>query len=165
MMTAPIATPQAVGVASNGGTLAQTSGNMTSVQGGLTVSQSAIATAQQQLNRLQGISQPSLNQSTIMRTQPVQPIPQPAPQPVQPTPQPPAAPSAFAALSADPNRQVPIQITLPPQAGVPDAQQRVLTIHVPASALTGKIMISCGYVNDYVQVFNCGYLSAIFALF
>ncbi|XP_018398361.1 PREDICTED: transcription initiation factor IIA subunit 1 isoform X1 [Cyphomyrmex costatus] len=32
-------------------------------------------------------------------------------------------------------RQVPIQITLPPQAGVPDAPQRILSIQVPASAL------------------------------
>ncbi|XP_011162067.1 transcription initiation factor IIA subunit 1 isoform X3 [Solenopsis invicta] len=32
-------------------------------------------------------------------------------------------------------RQVPIQITLPPQAGVPDGPQRILSIQVPASAL------------------------------
>lgn len=36
------------------------------------------------------------------------------------------------------DRQVPIQITLPPQTGVPDAPQRVLTIHVPASAIQGN---------------------------
>lgn len=35
-------------------------------------------------------------------------------------------------------RQVPIQITLPPQTGVPDAPQRILTIQVPASAIQGK---------------------------
>ncbi|XP_032678459.1 transcription initiation factor IIA subunit 1 isoform X2 [Odontomachus brunneus] len=33
------------------------------------------------------------------------------------------------------DRQVPIQITLPPQTGVPDAPQRILTIQVPASAI------------------------------
>ncbi|XP_071580969.1 transcription initiation factor IIA subunit 1 isoform X2 [Temnothorax nylanderi] len=32
-------------------------------------------------------------------------------------------------------RQVPIQITLPPQPGVPDGPQRILSIQVPASAL------------------------------
>ncbi|XP_018368262.1 PREDICTED: transcription initiation factor IIA subunit 1 isoform X3 [Trachymyrmex cornetzi] len=32
-------------------------------------------------------------------------------------------------------RQVPIQITLPPQAGVPDGPQRILSIQVPASTL------------------------------
>lgn len=36
------------------------------------------------------------------------------------------------------DRQVPIQITLPPQTGVPDAPQRVLTIQVPASAIQGN---------------------------
>lgn len=39
--------------------------------------------------------------------------------------------------SAVMDRQVPIQITLPPQTGVPDAPQRVLTIQVPASAIQG----------------------------
>lgn len=39
--------------------------------------------------------------------------------------------------SAVMERQVPIQITLPPQTGVPDAQQRILTIQVPASAIQG----------------------------
>nr|CAD7257301.1 unnamed protein product [Timema shepardi] len=40
-------------------------------------------------------------------------------------------------LATDPNKQVPIQITLPAQAGSPDSQPRVLTIQVPASALQG----------------------------
>lgn len=35
------------------------------------------------------------------------------------------------------DRQVPIQITLPPQAGVPDGPQRILSIQVPASTLQG----------------------------
>lgn len=35
----------------------------------------------------------------------------------------------------DPNKIVPIQITLPTQIGVPNSEQRVLTIQVPASAL------------------------------
>ncbi|XP_017795293.1 PREDICTED: transcription initiation factor IIA subunit 1 isoform X1 [Habropoda laboriosa] len=40
--------------------------------------------------------------------------------------------------SAVMDRQVPIQITLPPQTGVPDAPLRVLTIQVPASAIQGN---------------------------
>ncbi|XP_012215669.1 transcription initiation factor IIA subunit 1 isoform X2 [Linepithema humile] len=36
------------------------------------------------------------------------------------------------------DRQVPIQITLPPQAGVPDGPQRILSIQVPASTLQGN---------------------------
>jgi transcription initiation factor TFIIA large subunit len=40
-------------------------------------------------------------------------------------------------ITADPNRQVPIHITLPAQAGAADSQPRVLTIQVPASALQG----------------------------
>lgn len=38
-------------------------------------------------------------------------------------------------------RQVPIQITLPPQAGVPDGPQRILSIQVPASALQGENLL------------------------
>lgn len=38
-------------------------------------------------------------------------------------------------------RQVPIQITLPPQPGVPDGPQRILSIQVPASALQGENFI------------------------
>jgi transcription initiation factor TFIIA large subunit len=40
-------------------------------------------------------------------------------------------------ITADPNKQVPIHITLPAQAGATDSQPRVLTIQVPASALQG----------------------------
>jgi len=40
-------------------------------------------------------------------------------------------------ITTDPNKQVPIHITLPAQTGVADAQPRVLTINVPASALQG----------------------------
>ncbi|KAI4485366.1 hypothetical protein M0804_006871 [Polistes exclamans] len=36
------------------------------------------------------------------------------------------------------DRQVPIQITLPPQPGTRDSQQRILTIQVPASAIQGN---------------------------
>ena len=43
--------------------------------------------------------------------------------------------------SAVMDRQVPIQITLPPQTGVPDAPLRVLTIQVPASAIQGKLKL------------------------
>jgi transcription initiation factor TFIIA large subunit len=42
-------------------------------------------------------------------------------------------------ITADPNKQVPIHITLPAQAGAADSQPRVLTIQVPASALQGII--------------------------
>ncbi|XP_011343445.2 transcription initiation factor IIA subunit 1 isoform X2 [Ooceraea biroi] len=45
------------------------------------------------------------------------------------------APVQQVVTSAVLDRQVPIQITLPPQAGVPDAPQRILSIQVPASAL------------------------------
>lgn len=38
-------------------------------------------------------------------------------------------------------RQVPIQITLPPQPGVPDGPQRILSIQVPASALQSENLI------------------------
>ncbi|KDR16773.1 transcription initiation factor IIA subunit 1 isoform X2 [Zootermopsis nevadensis] len=41
-------------------------------------------------------------------------------------------------ITADPNKQVPIHITLPAQAGAADSQPRVLTIQVPASALQGN---------------------------
>jgi transcription initiation factor TFIIA large subunit len=40
-------------------------------------------------------------------------------------------------ITTDPNKQVPIHITLPAQAGTADSQPRVLTIQVPASALQG----------------------------
>lgn len=45
----------------------------------------------------------------------------------------PAPPAAVIGL--DPNKIVPIQITLPAMPGTPNAEQRVLTISVPASAL------------------------------
>ncbi|KAJ1532055.1 hypothetical protein ONE63_000686 [Megalurothrips usitatus] len=128
--------------ASNGATLVQSQVAMSTVPVTLpVVPQNAavsqtIAVAQQQLNRLQ--QQNAVNQVPIVKNQPVQPTPQPVPQAPQPTPQPSTAASGFAALAADPNRQVPIQITLPPQAGIPDALPRVLTIHVPASALIGN---------------------------
>lgn len=44
------------------------------------------------------------------------------------------------------DRQVPIQITLPPQTGIPDAPQRILTIQVPASAIQGR---------DFIIHYNC----------
>lgn len=43
--------------------------------------------------------------------------------------------------SAVMDRQVPIQITLPPQTGVLDAPLRVLTIQVPASAIQGTLKL------------------------
>lgn len=62
------------------------------------------------------------------------------------------------------DRQVPIQITLPPQTGVPDAPQRILTIQVPASAIQGEdlkmiihfnilVIIKLSvikYINEYI---------------
>lgn len=138
----PLSSSAQVAGPSNGATLIQGTSTMSSTPGGLpsvnqTQSQS-ILIAQQQLARLQGTLPPAVpTQAPIRHPVLSTPLPQSTPQAPQPTPQQTAASSAFAALSADPNRQVPIQITLPPQAGVPDAQPRVLTIHVPASALTG----------------------------
>lgn len=55
--------------------------------------------------------------------------------PQQQQPPPPSQPPA-AVAGLDPNKIVPIQITLPAQAGVAGSEQpRVLTIQVPASAL------------------------------
>ena len=54
-------------------------------------------------------------------------------------------------VSVDPNKLIPIQITLPPQPGVNNSEQRMITIQVPASAiqehqlqrvLTGNIITS-----------------------
>lgn len=54
-------------------------------------------------------------------------------------------------VSLDPNKLIPIQITLPPQPGVSNSEQRMITIQVPASAiqehqlqrvLTGNIITS-----------------------
>lgn len=60
---------------------------------------------------------------------------QPPQQQQQQQPQPPSQPPA-AVAGLDPNKIVPIQITLPAQAGVAGSEQpRVLTIQVPASAL------------------------------
>ncbi|KAK3925625.1 Transcription initiation factor IIA subunit 1 [Frankliniella fusca] len=131
----PISAPvQTAGMnASNGTTLIQSSGTMPLAQG-LTQSgvSQTIATAQQQLARLQQpVLQPAQSQIPLLKSQPVQ-------QPPTQTTQQNTQQTTFATLSSDPNRQVPIQITLPAQAGAPDAQPRVLTIHVPASALTGN---------------------------
>ncbi|XP_071440477.1 transcription initiation factor IIA subunit 1 [Hetaerina americana] len=49
-----------------------------------------------------------------------------------------ANPAPTAAIIADANKTVPVQITLPPQAGSNDSHPRVLTIQVPASALQGN---------------------------
>lgn len=54
---------------------------------------------------------------------------QPQPQQQQPPPPPPVV------AGLDPNKIVPIQITLPAQPNVPNSEPRVLTIQVPASAL------------------------------
>lgn len=56
------------------------------------------------------------------------------PQQQQQQPPPPSQPPA-AVAGLDPNKIVPIQITLPAQAGVVGSEPRVLTIQVPASAL------------------------------
>lgn len=55
----------------------------------------------------------------------------------QPSQQTQSVPQTIQQLALDPNRQVPLQITLPPQAGSYETQPRVLTIQVPASALAG----------------------------
>ena len=155
-LAVPIPTPVPVPgpSASNGGNLVQGSNAMSTTQGGVpVVTQSGVnqtmtpalqQTHLNQLNRLpqqQPVSQPLQNQAPIMKSQTVQ---QTLPQQTQPTQQAPQqTPSPFNLLSTDPNRQVPIQITLPAQPNIPDAQARVLTIHVPASALTGETSLLC----------------------
>lgn len=138
-MAVPIPATQVAGPGLiNGGMLAAGTGVAPATQGVIppvTQNSQTISIAQQQLNRLQNMNQMQ-NQTTLLKSQTVVPTPQPTPQPAPPAAQQPAPTTTFAGL--DPNRQVPIQITLPPQTGVLDAQQRVLTIHVPASALTGK---------------------------
>lgn len=63
--------------------------------------------------------------------------------------------------SAVMDRQVPIQITLPPQTGVPDAPLRVLTIQVPASAIQGTLKLFFFY---YILLyFNIKRIKIIFA--
>lgn len=54
-------------------------------------------------------------------------------QPNAPANQPTGPPSVV--VNMDPNKIVPIQITLPAQPNGPNSEARVLTIHVPASAL------------------------------
>jgi hypothetical protein len=49
-----------------------------------------------------------------------------------------ASQQTTAVITADPNKHVPIHITLPAQTGAADSQPRVLTIQVPASALQGN---------------------------
>lgn len=71
------------------------------------------------------------NSQSIQQQQHHQPQQQQQQQQSQPPSQPPAAVAGL-----DPNKIVPIQITLPAQAGVAGSEQpRVLTIQVPASAL------------------------------
>ncbi|GAB0091599.1 transcription initiation factor IIA subunit 1 [Sergentomyia squamirostris] len=62
-------------------------------------------------------------------------------------------PSVVAGL--DPNKLIPVQITLPAQAGVPNSEQRVLTIHMPASALQE---------NQLHQMLNGPIISSIMSL-
>lgn len=72
---------------------------------------------------------PAVNTTTVPAPQPVQRAPAAQPAPAHPPP-PPAV-----VANLDPNKIVPIQITLPPQPNVPNSEARVLTIQVPASAL------------------------------
>jgi len=46
-----------------------------------------------------------------------------------------APPGPGQVVIADPNRLVPVQITIPAQANNPNSQPRALTVHVPAHAL------------------------------
>uniref|UniRef100_A0A1L8DI02 Putative transcription factor iia n=3 Tax=Nyssomyia TaxID=252611 RepID=A0A1L8DI02_9DIPT len=55
----------------------------------------------------------------------------------------------------DPNKLIPVQITLPAQAGVPNSEPRVLTIHMPASALQE---------NQLHQMLNGPIISSIMSL-
>ncbi|XP_059607606.1 transcription initiation factor IIA subunit 1 [Phlebotomus argentipes] len=55
----------------------------------------------------------------------------------------------------DPNKLIPVQITLPAQAGVANSEPRVLTIHMPASALQE---------NQLHQMLNGPIISSIMSL-
>ena len=59
-------------------------------------------------------------------------------------------------LAADPNRQVPIHISLPTVPAGGDAPPRVLTIQVPASALQGA------YVHNFSISFHVDEMSQAF---
>ena len=50
-------------------------------------------------------------------------------------PQPSAVPNTQQLVITDPNRLMPVQITIPPQPGNPASQPRALTVKVPAHAL------------------------------
>ncbi|XP_014483770.1 PREDICTED: transcription initiation factor IIA subunit 1 isoform X2 [Dinoponera quadriceps] len=86
--------------------------------------QQAPQQAQQQAQQQQRPAQPQ--QQHTHSTAGTTTLQQHSPAPVQ---------QVVAASAAVLDRQVPIQITLPPQTGVPDAPQRILTIQVPASAI------------------------------
>lgn len=75
-------------------------------------------------------------------------------QPTQPQQQTPA--SAIPAVAAlDPNKIMPVNITLPAQPGTINSESRVLTIHVPASALQE---------NQLTQILTAHLISSIMSL-
>ncbi|KAG8232657.1 hypothetical protein J437_LFUL012617 [Ladona fulva] len=57
----------------------------------------------------------------------------------------------------EPNKTVPVQITLPPQAGSNDTHPRVLTIQVPASAIQGKNLYLCLniFIIKFLILYEC----------
>jgi transcription initiation factor TFIIA large subunit len=95
--------------------------------------QQIISAQQTQLVQQVGQQPTTQSQSIQQQTQPVQLNSQQLTQPSQ-TQQ---GQQATTVITTDQNKQVPIHITLPAQAGAPDSQPRVLTIQVPASALQG----------------------------
>ncbi|XP_011640364.1 transcription initiation factor IIA subunit 1 isoform X2 [Pogonomyrmex barbatus] len=73
---------------------------------------------------------------TLQQQQPQQQQQQPQQQQQQPSSTP--VHQVVTASAAVLERHVPIQITLPPQPGVPDSPQRILSIQVPASTVQGN---------------------------
>lgn len=104
-------------------------------------------------NQMNGgpVKQVATQQKTVAQTtapaQPQQTQPQSTPQ------QPPPANPAVAAL--DPNKIIPVNITLPAQPGVVNSESRVLTIHVAASALQE---------NQLTQILTAQLISSIMGL-
>jgi transcription initiation factor TFIIA large subunit len=98
--------------------------------------QQVIGTQQTQLVQ-QACQQPTTQSQSVQQGTQVQQNSQQLTQQSQQGQQMQASQQTTTVITADPNKQVPIHITLPAQAGVADSQPRVLTIQVPASALQG----------------------------
>jgi transcription initiation factor TFIIA large subunit len=99
--------------------------------------QQIIGTQQTQLVQQVG-QQPTTQSQSVQQPTQVQQNSQHLTQQSQQGQQTQASQQTTTVITADPNKQVPIHITLPAQAGTADSQPRVLTIQVPASALQGE---------------------------